>query len=288
MVACGLATSAVHVEEDGEGLPLLMLPSFAGSSESWGVVVVRNLTARFRVLRVDWPGLGRSPVADQPITLGSLSVALAAALDRHDASQVSVLGWGLGALVALELAAARPDQMRRLALCGSSTGGGPLLAAYPTVSALCGVGEDAGPEAHMLGLLGRLVSPGWRPFAEMFLPQLLPHPAATLTALRGQWAALEGCDLRPRLRDVRAPTLLVTGAADQLTPPLLATELAAALPTAAVRLVAGAGHAVLWEQPGEVLGALIPFLEVAAESLSGGAIRAELQGIPRSSEGRTG
>jgi pimeloyl-ACP methyl ester carboxylesterase len=185
-------------------------------------------------------------------------------LDAHGVARADVVGWGLGALVALQLAAHRPARVERLVLLGGAAHGAPLLARAPTVAALCGVGEAASAEEHLLGLLDRLVSPAWRPFAEMFLPQLLPRPGATLAALRGQWAMLADYDLRPRLAHVRVPTLILVGAEDRLTPPALAERLRAEIPDAELRLIAGAGHAAHWEAPAAVLAAVEPFLCGAA------------------------
>lgn len=257
----------LRVQTDGSGPPLVLLPGFTCGAEAWGVIVVRTLAERFRVLRPDWPGVGGSPaVTDERLAITALAGGVLRALDVHAAPRARVLGWGLGALAALQLAVDCPERVERLVLLGGAASGEPLRAESPTVAALCGVAEGASPEEHMLGLLGRLVSPSWRPFAELFLPQLLPRPAATLAALRGQWAALAGFDLRAQLHRVRAPTLVLAGAEDRLTPPALAEHLRAGIAGAELRVIAGAGHAAMWEQPGEVLHAVIPFLDGVATS----------------------
>lgn len=257
------ATSILlRVERDGGGPPLLLLPTFACGAEAWGVIFVRTLTGHFFVLRPDWPGLGRSaPVADTSLTVPALTAAVLRVLDAHAVSRARLLGWGLGALVALQLAVDYPERVERMGLIGGAAHGATLLARAPTVAALCGVTEGVSAEEHMLGLLDRLVSPAWRPFAELFLPQLLPRPAVTLAALRGQWGALAGYDLRPHLAAIRVPTLILVGAEDALTPPTAAEHLRAGIPGAELRVIAGAGHAAMWEQPKEVLDAVMPFLD---------------------------
>ncbi|MGE0543963.1 MAG: alpha/beta fold hydrolase [Dehalococcoidia bacterium] len=238
-----------------------MLPTFASGAESWGGAVVRTLADRFLVLRLDWPGIGRSP----PFPGGSLSVdavaqAVLTAAGRHTDAPLRVLGWGLGAMVALRLAADRPERVEHLVLIGGAAHSGALLAAAPTVAALCCVSDTASAEEHMLGFLGRLTSPAWRPFAEMFLVQLLPRPARVLAALQSQWAALPAYDLRSSLDRVRSPTLLLVGDVDALAPPKLARELQASMPSARLHTIAGAGHAAIWEQPGAVLDEVLTFL----------------------------
>ncbi|HEY7296137.1 MAG TPA: alpha/beta hydrolase [Dehalococcoidia bacterium] len=255
------------METEGCGPPLLLLPTFACSGEAWGVAFARRLTERQFVLRPDWPGTGRSPPwPDGAVTIAALAGAAADLLDTY-AAPATLLGWGLGALVALRVAADRPETVERLVLIGAITNGAELLIAAPDVATLCEVAEGAGPEEHMLGLLGRYTCPSWRPFAEMFLLQLLPRPAATSAALRGQWSALAGPDAGPPLGEIHRPVLLLTGELDRVAPPARAEALAAALPDARLCIVPGAGHAVIWEQPGVVLDAIEPFLMRHADAV---------------------
>lgn len=267
MTARSLAPPPLYVETAGHGPPLLLLPSFACGGEVWGVALSRALAERCHVLLPDWPDTGRSPPwpADM-VTIAALAQAAADALSAHATAPAALLGWGLGACVALELAAERPQCVAALALIGAAASGAELLVEMPDVSSLCEVSADAGPEEHMLGLLGRYTSPAWRPFAEMFLPQLLPRPARTLAALRSQWRALAEFDVRPRLAAIRAPALLLTGELDRVAPPARATALCERLPDARLQRLPGAGHAAVWEQPGAVLDAIVPFLTGAVQT----------------------
>ncbi len=248
----------LSADSSGHGPTLVLLPSFAGHRESWGVAFTRALAERFTVITVDWP----SGMAG--LTVPSLAAAVLDLPALRAGSWFRLLGWGLGALVGLQLAAHRPARLARAVLIGAAVDGRALHARCPSVAALCGVAETATPEEHMLGLLARLTSPAWRPFAELFLPQLLPRPAATVAALHAQWQALAAFDLRPRLAAIRAPLLLMAGGEDALTPLSEVAELAAAIPAAELHVVPGAGHALVWEQPGEVLAAALPFLAVDA------------------------
>lgn len=250
----------LSADSSGHGPTLVLLPGFAGHRESWGVAFTRALAERFTVITVDWP-----PAAPG-LTVPALAEAVLALPALRAVTRLRLLGWGLGALVGLQIAADRPGRLTRAVLIGAAAHGQALHARLPTVAALCGVAESATPEEHLLGLLARLTSPAWRPFAELFLPQLLPRPAATLAALRAQWQALATFDLRPRLAEIRTPLLLLAGGEDTLTPPEELTTLAAALPDARAQAIAGAGHAVVWERPGEVLAAALPFLEMEAEA----------------------
>jgi pimeloyl-ACP methyl ester carboxylesterase len=69
--------------------------------------------------------------------------------------------------------------------------------------------------------------------------------------------ALAALDLRARLPSIRNRTLVLCGALDQTTPPALAREVAAMIPHAEYRDIAGCGHCPMLEQPDALAGALL-------------------------------
>jgi pimeloyl-ACP methyl ester carboxylesterase len=56
-------------------------------------------------------------------------------------------------------------------------------------------------------------------------------------------------DIRARLRSIRAPTLVVWGGRDVLTPPHLGRQLAAEIPGAELQVIESAGHNPMWDEP---------------------------------------
>ena len=74
--------------------------------------------------------------------------------------------------------------------------------------------------------------------------------------LRQQEANIARPDSRPTLRDIRCPTLVVVGDADQLTPPDRAQEIAAAIPGAELLIIPECGHLSTLERPEPVTRAL--------------------------------
>ena len=78
--------------------------------------------------------------------------------------------------------------------------------------------------------------------------------------VRQQTAIMARPDSRPDLPGIRCPTLVLVGDGDQLTPPELATEIAAGVPDARLVVVPGAGHLSTLERPDEVTRALTGWL----------------------------
>lgn len=65
----------------------------------------------------------------------------------------------------------------------------------------------------------------------------------------GDLEACNGFDRRADLARVKAPTLVLAGKSDNLTPPALGRELAEAIPGARLEIVENAGHFIMIEQP---------------------------------------
>jgi pimeloyl-ACP methyl ester carboxylesterase len=93
----------LSVCRSGSGEPLLLLHGM-GSSRRDFTAVLPELHARFDVLNVDLPGVGRSPHLAQRPTVAAITDAVERTLDAEGVRRVHVLGNSLGARVALELA----------------------------------------------------------------------------------------------------------------------------------------------------------------------------------------
>ncbi|MEO8883068.1 MAG: alpha/beta hydrolase [Devosia sp.] len=78
---------------------------------------------------------------------------------------------------------------------------------------------------------------------------------------RQQEAIINRPDSRPRLSWITQKTLVLVGDADMLTPPELAREMAAGIPTSRLVVVPDSGHMSTWEQADRVNAALVEWLQ---------------------------
>ncbi|PCN49941.1 hypothetical protein B6U99_07115 [Candidatus Geothermarchaeota archaeon ex4572_27] len=71
--------------------------------------------------------------------------------------------------------------------------------------------------------------------------------------------ACDGFDVRHRLGEVRAPTLIIAGSEDRLTPIKWAEELHRGVAGSTLRVIDGCGHVSMLERPREFNEALVEF-----------------------------
>lgn len=160
-------------------------------------------------------------------------------------------GLSLGAIVAMALVARAPERVERLCLVATN-------AKAPTAGQLTGWRSwidrlDAGESARSLqaGILSSLLSPAAAERPDLVERTLAMADATGGAALRAQLQMQASrTDLRPALRTVTVPTLLVSGSQDRICPPAFTTQIAAALPLARVVTIDG-GHLLPLERPGE-------------------------------------
>lgn len=253
---------ALYVESQGSGRPLVLLHGFAMHSGLFAPLLPA-LARRHRVHAVDLPGHGYSRAVDA-FDVPSVADAVDAAIDAADAT---VLGWSLGGQVALQWALARPDKIRKLV----------LVATTPSF-----VARDDWPYAMTAQTLARFddeLRAAWRLTLLRFLSlqvQGSDEGRATLATLRGSLfergepakAALDGAletlrrtDLRAKLPNVTARTLVIAGDRDALVPLDATKALAAALPNAAHATIERAAHAPFLSHRRAFLDAVLPFID---------------------------
>jgi len=117
-----VAGGTIHVHEQGEGPPLLLIHGLAGNMRHYTYGVTERLSKHFRVLTIDRPGSGYSKrPATMPADLTTQAAAIASLLDRLGLPQVFVVGHSLGGAVALTLAVEHPQRVSGLALVAPLT-----------------------------------------------------------------------------------------------------------------------------------------------------------------------
>ena len=241
--------------------PVVVLVPTLGAKWSVWEPQMPELTRRLRVLRVNHRGHGSSPAPPGPYSVPELGGDLLALLDRYELEQVSFIGVGLGAMVALWTAAAAPSRTTRLALV-STTAWTPPSPRWQNIGervrrfGVASVSDEVTRSWFTPGFCER------RPdIAERFLEEF---EQTSPEGYAGCCDAVANVDHRPLARRVHAPTVVISGAHDPQTPPGHGRRLTGLLPNARFEVVCGAAHLANVERADLVNDLLLRHLAPAA------------------------
>jgi len=252
--------------EAGQGPPLVLLHGWSLSSAVFDELTA-GLARDFRVLAFDLRGHGCSSPGEG-YRLADFAADVRESLDLLSIPSAALLGWSLGGQVALRLAHEVPSLWTRLVLIST------------TPRFVSGSDWEGGlPEIQVRGMArklsrqyqqtlqtffeeqfvdGELDSGRLEEIAAFALPQeSTPLPEAALEALE----TLKMEDLRPLIRHIDLPTLVIHGSEDRVTPVAAGRFLAEQLPHGRLCEVSSTGHAPFLSRPHALLAALKRFLQ---------------------------
>ena len=223
-------------------------------SSLWTLQQVPALSTQFRVVLIDNRDAGRSSRADRPYTIADMADDVAGLLDALDIRRTHLLGLSMGSMIGMEFALRHPDRLDRLVLAGP--GAAPARSAVDPISIWNWVKAND-PTGDVFG--GQQLT--WL-FSSAFLRnQQAVHETIALLASNPnpidpeaydrQAQAYLQFDALDRLGGIKAPTLVIVGEQDLLTPPWVAREVAEGIPSARFEIVTGDGssHVMPLERP---------------------------------------
>jgi pimeloyl-ACP methyl ester carboxylesterase len=260
----------LFVTDRGAGEPVLLVTGWTISSAVFDPVAEHYLP-HVRVIAYDHRGAGRSERWLAPVSAAMLAADAARVLDDRDLESAHVVGLSLGAAMALELAIRMPSRVRSLVLIGGGAGGPDtvLPPAGDALRAIDGVWRDT--------LRQRRLWPAAAVFSARFRreqPDRVAHYMPAFSRhLAPPWAswwqlvAIANFGRHASLRRVRAPTLVLHGDEDVMSPPANARLLAEGIPGAELHIVPGAGHALPMELPEETARLIVAWVRRHAASV---------------------
>jgi 3-oxoadipate enol-lactonase len=244
-------------KRDGE--PLLLIPGLGADRRMWACQhLVFGL--RHRCIAMDNRGVGRSGKPAGPYALTELADDAIAVLDAEGVKSAHILGYSMGGCVAQLVGVLHPHRVRSLVLaataCRHRTWRRELLLEWQRLATERGVHAMArhafpwvlGPTVRRFGV-----------WINLLWPVILNQPA---TAFASQVEAILSTSDEPRflLSEISAPTLVITGARDRLTPVEDAEELTSLVPGARLVIVPGAAHGLAFEAAAEFNENVLRFL----------------------------
>lgn len=244
----------------GSGMPLVLVHELGGSLNSWDHLL-GELDSPRPVLRYDMRGSGMSEKLRDVPYIEELADDLVRLLDALGlAGPVALAGNALGCAVALLCAARHPARVAA------------VVAMSPVTEVV------AVRRLSLLGIADRMEREGLRSMVDASLA--ISYPAALIDdptvfqQFRARWMSndarsfallyrmLADLDVRPALRQVRCPVLVIAGQHDPLRPPELSQQVAAQIPGAQL-LQLDTGHFMHVQSAAPVAAALRSFIDAA-------------------------
>jgi pimeloyl-ACP methyl ester carboxylesterase len=238
-----------YIEHGKQGTPIVFVHGAGASHLVWGLQV-RALGDVARAVALDLPGHGRSDPPGRNSVEAYRDVVLGL-LDALSFERAVIVGHSMGGAIAQTLALSHPDRVAGLGLVGT----GARLRVLPAF--IDGLLDDLDATAKLW--IEYSYSPGLDP--EFYKRAEAEFRTCPPQIARDDLIACNQFDAMARLSEIRAPTIVVCGREDRLTPSKYSVYLATNLPHAYLVFIDQAGHSVMIEQPDEVNKTLIDFIE---------------------------
>jgi pimeloyl-ACP methyl ester carboxylesterase len=251
----------VNVIEFGSGPPLVFVHGLAGSWPNW-LEQLPVLAAKHRVITLDLPGFGHSPMPAEQISISGYARLLDRLFDTLGIDAAAVVGNSMGGFIGAELAIAFPQRVERLVLisaAGISTfDNRGAVRALPVLRR-----AERVLTAYTAWMASKSDTVARRPrLRDATLNVVTRHPSRLPAALAaeqlhgsgkpGFMQALEAnlnYDFRDRLPEIACPTLIVWGEKDRLITVRDASVFAELIPDSRVVVYKDTGHMAMIERP---------------------------------------
>ena len=237
----------------GNGIPVILLHAATGTTDGWIHQLPTFTAAGYRCISYDRRTWGRSRPTDESLQPGYQGDDLHGLIEHLGIERCHLVATAAGGITAIDYALSHPERVR--SLVAANTIGGVQDAEYLEVQH-----RLRPPEIQALPEDLRELGPSYRGSD--------PDGAARWLAIEQASRPYGRLPAQPvrepityaRLATMSVPTLVLSGQADLLAPPLLMRMLAAHIPTARFASLDDAGHAGFWERPHAWNGMALEFI----------------------------
>ena len=241
-----------YYELHGEGAETItILGGLTMSTVAWAMQV-RDFSPHFRVLLLDLRGQGQTGrTAEEKYPLARQADDLARVLDKLGIARTHLFGLSYGGIVAQYFALQHPQRLGRLVLADTVAWSDEVMRALHDAAVMAW--DAGGTPLRFRVMLPFTFGANFLRTAAPVIPML--QTASEAVPWSGTKAMMVGVldhDLRERLKDIRAETLLIFGEEDLFTPLHHARRLREGIPGAVLRVIPGVGHAAPLEDPAAV------------------------------------
>lgn len=256
--ARGADAPPLFYHDEGTGLPVMLIHGVGADSSSWDEIAP-ILAQRFRVLRLDLRGHGRSGRIEGDCTLDDFVRDVLDVMDAAGAAKADVAGFSLGGLIAQGIALSHPSRVDRLALISAVAGRTDEERAK--VRARLEVLRNEGIEAITAAARERWFTPEFvQAHPEQVRDRMEQLKRNDPDSYEAAYTVFSMSDLGERLHDIRHPTLILTGEYDVGSNTRMAQFMHDRISESELHILPRLRHSVLVEAPEQVGSLLNRFL----------------------------
>jgi pimeloyl-ACP methyl ester carboxylesterase len=237
-------------------VPLILLHGFPDSWLSYEPVLA-NLPSTIRAIALSQRGFGNSDKPDDGYDPRDLAADLAAFMKLRRIPRAVLAGHSMGALVAQRVAIDYPDLVAGLALIGTFKSLRDSVELAELIDQIAGMADPIDLDLVRAFQASTLAQPVTDEFFRTVVAEVARLP---LSIWRAALGAIAAYDDFAELSRIVAPTILFWGERDNFSTYEQQQELASEIPGAELRVYAGAGHSLHWEEPKRFAGDLANFV----------------------------
>ena len=242
------------------GSPVLMIQGLGMNARAWALQ--RGAFGRqHRCVAIDNRGTGHSDAPPGPYDLLRMAQDAVEVLDAEQIQSAHVVGASMGGVISQIMGVAYPDRVHSLTLactaCRHHEWRRELLAEW--AREVQAQGMAALTDDGMRWLIGSRLHRRFGVFVNVLARVLIQIKPYAFAAQVDAILAISD-DMRGELHSITAPTLVITGSQDTLTPLGDAEELAELITTSRLYVVRGAAHGLMAEAPNSFNDAVLRFL----------------------------
>ncbi|MEA2647348.1 MAG: hypothetical protein QOE92_2431 [Chloroflexota bacterium] len=243
-----------------KGEPLVLVMGLGWDMTGWHLLMPK--LRGFRVLRLDNRGTGRSDKPNRPYSIKQMASDVVRAMNDAGIDDAHVYGASLGSMVAQEMAISWPGRVRTLIL-GCPSPGVLAFPGNPGILLAYRGGRQLTPQEAFQRTAPYLYHAALTERPEAIDEVLQRRIASNVSPIgfRRQLEAILKWSSLFRLRQVKAPTLVMHGDHDRLLRPANGRLIARLIPNARLVILKGAGHVYGTDRPEEHYAALMGWLK---------------------------
>ncbi len=239
----------------GEGYPpLILIHGWTANHTRWHILE-KKLAANFKVVHYDLRGHGltqKGPSLEYGFSAHLLD--LRGLMDSLQLPRAVIVGHSMGGMIAQQFSLVFPERVIKLILIGTS--------------ACVAVNEKEKAKLHRVAFLFRrlfrttlfLKDHDKKKQPELYIDQSNPSLRVSSVSASSNLLSIAGMDLRPRLKNLKTPTLVIASEDDKTVPFEQSKELAGLIPDCEFRQTSGSGHHIMLEQPDFTARAIEEFI----------------------------